>query len=96
MTASAILLVNSRMARKASSLPGIAHSTTVGSQLVSTTAITGILSLRASITAISSLPESMMNSTSGRCGMSLMPAKLCVKCLRSRSSREISFLERPS
>src|ERR1035438_5901475 len=52
---SAILDVKRRMARSASSLPGITKSTTVGSQLVSTTATTGMPSLRASFTAIASL-----------------------------------------
>src|ERR1035441_5460281 len=57
-TASAILLANRRMARSASSLPGITQSTSSGSQLVSTMATTGIPRRRASFTAIASLLRS--------------------------------------
>ena len=38
----------------------------------------------------------MMKTMSGRPGMSLIPAMLASRALRSRSKREISFLLRPS
>ena len=50
MTASAMREANRRMARSASSLPGITKSTSSGSQFVSTMPSTGIFSLRASST----------------------------------------------
>ena len=95
-TASAILLANSRMARRASSLPGITQSTSSGSQLVSTMATTGMPSRCASFTAIASLFESITKSTSGKPGMSLMPDRFCSRCLRSRSRRMASFFGRPA
>ncbi len=73
MTESAILLVKRRMARRASSLPGMTQSTSSGSQLVSTMATTGMPRRRASLTAMASLFESMRKVTSGRPGISLMP-----------------------
>src|ERR1017187_6870102 len=83
---SAIFEVNRRIARSASSLPGITKSTTVGSQLVSTTATTGMPSLRASLTAIASLFESTMKSASGSRFMVLMPARLA--CINEERIRQ--------
>ena len=83
---------NSRIDRIASSLPGITKSISSGSQLVSTIAITGMPSLLASATAMSSRLGSTTNSTSGRPSMSRMPERLRCIFSRSRSRRSFSFL----
>src|SRR5690606_27910698 len=56
ITASASFPVSKRIARMASSFPGIMMSTSSGSQLVSTIAMIGMPSLRASDTAMRSVP----------------------------------------
>ncbi len=67
-----------------------------GEELVSSTAITGIPSLRASRIARSSLLVSITTIRSGTPPMSRMPPSDCcsLSCSRSRPSR--SFLVRPS
>ena len=67
-----------------------------GEQLVSTMAIIGIPSLRASFTAMSSWLTSTMNSASGSPFMSLMPPRLRSSLSRSRVSCSTSFLTRCS
>ncbi len=62
-----------------------------GEQFVSTIATIGIPSLRASLTAISSWPTSMMKTASGRESMSLMPPSARCSLSRSRESVSSSF-----
>ena len=64
-----------------------------GSQLVSTTPITGILSLRASSTAICSCRVSTTKTASGSRPMPRMPSRFFASLRRSLSSRAISFFE---
>ena len=92
ITASATLPAKSRMARSASSLPGMSTSTSSGSQLVSTTPITGIPSLRASATAIASLRVSITKTASGTLFMPLMPERFFSSLPRSLSRWASSFL----
>src|ERR1043166_2559048 len=63
-----------------------------GSQLVSTTATTGMPSLRASLTAISSCLGSMTKMASGSLRMPLMPPSDCSSLSFSRLRPSISFL----
>src|SRR5262249_11202140 len=86
-TASPTLPAKRRMARSASSLPGMSTSTSSGSQFVSTTPTTGILSLRASATAIASLRVSITNTASGTLFMALMPERFFSSLPRSFSRR---------
>ena len=64
-TAAATTRVSSSAERIASSLPGIGKSTSSGSQLVSSTAITGMPSLRASSTAMCSFLVSTIQTAAG-------------------------------
>ena len=83
----------SRMARMASSLPGIGKSIRSGSQLVSTMPTIGMPRRLASATAIFSFFVSTMKSSPAAAFISLMPAK-CFSSLRALASsrRETSFL----
>ena len=63
-----------------------------GTQLVSTTAITGIPNLFASETAMYSDLTSTTKSASGRPCIFLMPPKLRSNLIRSRSNVSDSFL----
>ena len=83
-------------ARMASSLPGIGKSTSSGSQLVSRTATTGMLSFFASETAMCSLLVSTIHRAEGTLDMSRMPPRVRSSLVRSRVSMRISFLVRPS
>ena len=74
-TASAMIRHISVPARMASSLPGMTYCTTSGSQLVSTTATTGMPSLLASVTAMCSFLVSMHEDGVG-------PAGSCCGCRR--------------
>ena len=80
--------------RMASSLPGMTKSTSSGSQFVSTIAITGMPSLRASVTAMCSFFVSMMNTASGTRSRSWMPERLRSSFSRSRRRRIASFFGR--
>ena len=91
-TASAITRVSRSPERMASSLPGMTYWMTSGSQLVSTTATTGMPSLLASVTAMSSFLVSRMNTASGRRSRFRMPLRLRSSLSSSRVSRRASFL----
>src|SRR6266508_3691495 len=93
-TASETRDANSRIARMASSLPGITWSITSGSQLVSTTATTGMPRMFASLTAMYSCFGSMTNKASGSSSISLIPVRFFSSFSFSRSSRSRSFLVR--
>ena len=84
---------NSRMARSASSLPGITKSMRSGSQSVSTMAMIGIPSLRASWTAIISFFGSTMQTASGSRSIFSIPARVFSRRRRRLSSRDQALLE---
>src|SRR6185503_2210160 len=75
-TASATTRVSSAAERIASSLPGIGKSTSSGSQLVSSTAITGMPSLRASSTAMCSFLVSTTQMADGLGELVLLAGEL--------------------
>ena len=75
-------------ARIASSLPGMTYWITSGSQLVSTTATIGRVSLFASTTAMCSFLVSMMKTASGSRDRLRMPPRL--RCSFSSSRLRIS------
>ena len=91
-TASATTRVSSAAERIASSLPGIGKSTSSGSQLVSSTAITGMPSLRASSTAMCSFLVSTIQTAAGTRCMSRRPPRVLVSLIFSRCSWRVSFL----
>ena len=91
-TASATTRVSSAAERIASSLPGIGKSTSSGSQLVSSTAITGMPSLRASSTAMCSFLVSTIQTAAGTFCMSRRPPRVLVSLIFSRDSCRVSFL----
>ena len=92
ITASAITRHMSWLARMASSLPGITYWTRSGSQLVSTTATTGMPSLLASATARCSFFVSSTKTASGRRPMLRMPDRLRSSFSSSRPRISASFL----
>ena len=75
-TASAMTRVSRATERMASSLPGIGKSTSSGSQLVSRIATIGMLSLRASATAMCSFLVSTIHTALGTRAMSRMPPRV--------------------
>ena len=75
----------------ASSLPGMTYCTRSGSQLVSTTATTGMPSLLASATARCSFLVSRTNTASGRRPMLRMPDRLRSSFSSSRPRMSASF-----
>ena len=79
------------LARMASSLPGIGYCTTSGSTLVSTTAITGMPSLLASVTAMCSFLVSSTNTAAGRLLRLRMPPRFFCSFSSSRVRRRASF-----
>ena len=91
--------------RIASSLPGITKSASSGSQFVSTSAITGIPSRRASFTASCSLRRSTMKIASGCLRMSATPPRFASSfsssaCIEIRSlggqQVELALVAQPS
>ena len=75
----------------ASSLPGIGYWTTSGSTLVSTTAMTGIPSLLASVTAMCSFFVSSTKTASGCLSRPRMPPRFFCSFSSSRLSSSASF-----
>ena len=90
-TASAMMRHIKFDARMASSLPGITKSITSGSQLVSTTATTGIFSLLASVTAMCSFLVSNTKIESGSLAIPRMPPRLRWSFSSSRLLMRASF-----
>src|SRR5258708_11150768 len=92
MAASARRALIRRTARMASSLPGMTWSISSGSQFESVMAMIGILSLRASVTAMCSLRGSTTKTAAGSRFISAMPPKLRSRRSRSSSRAAASFL----
>ena len=80
----------------ASSFPGTGYKRSVGSELESTTATTGMPSLRASATAMCSLLVSITTRTLGSPPISLIPPRARSCLSRSRVRFSSSFLVRPT
>ena len=92
MTASATMRLIRLAERMASSLPGITKSMTSGSQLVSTTAITGMPRRLASVTAMCSFLVSITKIASGAFSSVRMPPRLRSSLATSRLTLRPSFL----